>query len=50
VCCAACVEVTTAWAPKLAPQSPEASAFIDDKYMKMVEADPKLKAYANKAD
>ena len=32
------------------PKAPEASAFIDDKYMKMVEADPKLKAYANKVD
>ncbi|HSC23516.1 MAG TPA: ABC transporter substrate-binding protein [Casimicrobiaceae bacterium] len=32
------------------PKAPEASAFIDDKYMKMVDADPKLKAYANRAD
>ena len=32
------------------PKAPEASAFIDDKYMKMVDADPKLKAYANKVD
>ena len=32
------------------PKAPEASAFIDDKYMKMVDADPKLKAFANRTD
>ena len=32
------------------PKAPDASSFIDDKYMRMVDADPKLKAFANRAD
>jgi NitT/TauT family transport system substrate-binding protein len=32
------------------PKAPEASKFITDEYMKMVDADPKLKAFANRAD
>ena len=32
------------------PKAPEASKFITDQYMKMVEADPKLKAFANRTD
>ena len=32
------------------PEAPAASKFVSDEYMKMVDADPKLKAYANRAD
>lgn len=32
------------------PEVPAASRYITDEYMKMVERDPKLKAFANKAD
>jgi len=32
------------------PESPAAYKFITDEYMKMVDADPKLKAFANRAD
>ena len=32
------------------PQAPAPDKFITDEYMKMVDADPKLKAYANRAD
>ena len=32
------------------PKAPDAGKFIDDKYMKMVDADPKLKAFANRTD
>ena len=32
------------------PAAPEASKFVSDEYMKMVDADPKLKAYANRSD
>ena len=31
-------------------EAPVASKFISDEYMRMVEADPKLRAYANRAD
>jgi len=29
---------------------PQASAYITDEYMKMVDRDPKLKAFAQRAD
>jgi len=29
---------------------PQASRYISDEYMKMVDRDPKLKAFANRAD
>jgi hypothetical protein len=32
------------------PEAPAASKFITDEYMKMVDADPKLKAFANRAN
>jgi NitT/TauT family transport system substrate-binding protein len=32
------------------PEVPAASRYVTDEYMKMVDADPKLKAFANKAD
>jgi phosphoserine aminotransferase len=32
------------------PEAPAASKFITDEYMRMVDADPKLKAFANRAD
>ena len=32
------------------PEVPAASRFITDEYMKMVDSDPKLKAFANRAD
>ncbi|HJU24347.1 MAG TPA: ABC transporter substrate-binding protein [Casimicrobiaceae bacterium] len=32
------------------PKAPAANAFITDEYMKMVDADPKLKAFANRID
>jgi NitT/TauT family transport system substrate-binding protein len=32
------------------PEAPVASKFITDEYLKMVDADPKLKAFANRAD
>jgi NitT/TauT family transport system substrate-binding protein len=32
------------------PEVPTASRYITDEYMKMVDRDPKLKAFANKAD
>jgi ABC-type nitrate/sulfonate/bicarbonate transport system substrate-binding protein len=32
------------------PEAPAASKFITDEYLKMVDADPKLKAFANRAD
>src|SRR5665213_326667 len=32
------------------PEAPAASKFIDDEYMRMVDKDPKLKAFANRAD
>jgi ABC-type nitrate/sulfonate/bicarbonate transport system substrate-binding protein len=32
------------------PKAPDTSEFVDDKYMKMVDADPKLKAFANRTD
>jgi len=32
------------------PEAPAASKFITDEYLKMVDADPKLKAFANRTD
>ena len=32
------------------PEVPKAQGYITDEYMKMVDRDPKLKAFANKAD
>jgi hypothetical protein len=32
------------------PDVPGASLYITDEYMKMVDADPKLKAFANRTD
>jgi len=32
------------------PEAPAASKFITDEYMKMVDADPKLKAFASRSD
>ena len=32
------------------PEAPAASKFVTDEYMRMVDADPKLKAFANRAD
>jgi ABC-type nitrate/sulfonate/bicarbonate transport system substrate-binding protein len=32
------------------PKAPEADKFVTDQYMKMIDADPKLKAFANRAD
>jgi NitT/TauT family transport system substrate-binding protein len=32
------------------PKAPETDKFVTDEYMKMVDADPKLKAFANRAD
>lgn len=32
------------------PEAPAASRYITDEYMKMVDSDPKLKAFANRAD
>jgi hypothetical protein len=32
------------------PKAPDPAKFVSDDYMKMVEADPKLKAFANRAD
>jgi sulfonate transport system substrate-binding protein len=32
------------------PEAPLANKFVTDEYMKMVDADPKLKAFANRAD
>ena len=32
------------------PQAPAPASFISDEYMRMVDADPNLKAYANRAD
>ena len=32
------------------PEAPAANKFVTDEYLKMVDADPKLKAYANRAD
>ena len=32
------------------PEAPAASKFITDEYLRMVDADPKLKAFANRAD
>ena len=32
------------------PESPVASSYVTDQYMKLVEADPKLKEFANRAN
>jgi NitT/TauT family transport system substrate-binding protein len=32
------------------PEAPAAPKFITDEYLRMVDADPKLKAFANRAD
>lgn len=32
------------------PQAPDPEKFITDKYIRMIDADPKLKAFANRAD
>jgi hypothetical protein len=32
------------------PNPPDAKSFISDQYLKMVDADPKLKQFANRSD